>query len=100
MLANGVERLFYHAGTRRDGDRRGQIGRDVPYAICRRPRKLYAAQAVMAGLFTPDSRFGATFAGRRGPRIPVLRDGQRPVAVVWAVAEMRRRGRSLWRKTG
>jgi len=83
MLANGVERLFYHAGTATGIDADKLEGTFYEYAG--EPRKLYAAQAVMAGLFTPDSRFVKQLSLGGGVRGYLFRDGQRLVAVVWAV---------------
>lgn len=81
-FANGVEKIFYHAGTCggiNDGSLQG-----VFFEYGGQPRRIYAAQAVMAHLFTPTCRFAKKLALGEGVRAYLFRDGQRHICVVWA----------------
>ncbi len=82
MLANGVDKVFYHAGTCGAINRGSLEG--VFYAYAGQPKKIYAAQAVMAHLLTPDTRFVQRLALPGQVRAYLFREGQRTVAVVWA----------------
>jgi hypothetical protein len=82
MLAGGVEKIFYHAGTCDAVDRDSLQGIFYEYAGC--PHKIYAAQAVMAQLFTPSCRFVRRLDLGDAIRGYLFRDGDRTVATVWA----------------
>ena len=81
-FANGVEKIFYHAGTC-GGINSGSL-QGVFFGYGGQPRKIYAAQAVMAHLLTPTCRFVKKLALGEGVRAYLFRDGQRLVCVVWA----------------
>jgi hypothetical protein len=82
MLAGGVDKIFYHAGTC------GGLNQDslegVFYEYGGTPHKIYAAQAVMAHLFTPTCRFVKRLSLGAGVKAYLFRDGARMVAVVWS----------------
>jgi len=86
MLAGGVDKIFYHAGTC-DGLNRDSL-QGIFFEYGGQPHKIYAAQAVMAHLLTPTCRF----VGRLSPGPPtrgyLFRDGRRLVAVVWAPSDV------------
>ncbi len=82
MLAGGVEKIFYHAGTC-DGLNRDSM-QGIFYEYGGTPHKVYAAQAVMASLFTPACRFVKRLDVGEGVRGYLFRDGERVVACVWA----------------
>jgi len=48
------------------------------------PRRIYAAQAVLAELLTPTARFVKRLPLRDGVRTYLFRDGERLVAVIWS----------------
>ena len=84
MFAGGVDKIFYHAGTC-DGLNRDSL-QGIFYEYAGEPHKIYAAQAVMAHLFTPSSKFVKRLTLGEGVHAYLFRDGPRTVAVVWAVA--------------
>jgi len=84
LFAGGVDKIFYHAGTC-DGLNRDSL-QGIFYEYAGQPHKIYAAQAVMAHLLTPTSKFVKRLTLGEGVRGYVFRDGPRTVAVVWAVA--------------
>lgn len=81
MLANGVDKVFYHAGTCGAINRGSLEG--VFYAYAGAPKKIYAAQAVMASLLTPGARFVKRLSLQGQMRGYLFREGDRAVAVVW-----------------
>jgi hypothetical protein len=81
MLAGGVEKIFYHAGTCDGIDRDSMQG--IFYEYAGEPHKIYAAQAVLAHLFTPTCQFVKRLPLDHGTRGYLFRDGQRLVGVVW-----------------
>ncbi|MBM4031662.1 MAG: hypothetical protein FJ291_07735 [Planctomycetes bacterium] len=81
-FANGVEKIFCHAGT--CGGVNSDSLQGVFFKYGGQPKKIYAAQAVMAHLFTPACRFVKKLALGEGVRAYLFRDGQRLVCVVWA----------------
>ena len=83
MMAGGVEKIFYHAGT--CGGVNNDSLQGVFYKYAGTPHKIYAAQAVMAHLFTPACRFVKRLDLAEGVKGYLFRDGRRSVAVVWAV---------------
>ncbi len=82
MFANGVEKVFYHAGTCAGVNSDSLEG--VFYEYGGEPRKIYAAQAVMARVFSPACRFVKRLALGDGVRAYLFEDKERLVAVVWA----------------
>lgn len=82
MLANGVEKVFYHAGTCGSINRGHREG--VFFVYGGQPRKVYAAQAVMAHLLTPQCRFVKRLGLLAGVHGYLFRREDRTVAVVWA----------------
>ncbi len=88
MFANGVEKVFYHAGT--CAGINGDSLQGVFYEYGGEPHKIYAAQAVMARIFSPSSpRFVKRLT--LGDRVKgyLFQDKQRLVAAVWAVNDSR-----------
>jgi len=81
-FANGVEKVFYHAGTCAGINEDSLQG--VFFEYGGDPHKIYAAQAVMAYFFTPSCRFVRKLALDAGIRGYLFRDGERAFAVVWA----------------
>jgi len=84
VLAGGVEKVFYHAGTCdavNDDSLQG-----VFFEYAGQPHKIYAAQAVMSHLFTPTCRFVKRLDLGKDVRGYLFRDGERALAVVWAHA--------------
>jgi len=87
MFANGVEKIFYHAGTCAGINADSLQG--VFYEYGGEPHKIYAAQAVMAQVFSPTCRFIKLLALGDGIKAYLFRDEDRLVAVVWAVGDAR-----------
>jgi len=83
MFANGVEKVFYHAGTCAGVNSDSLQG--VFYEYAGQPHKIYAAQAVMSHLFPPSCRFVKKLKLGEGVKGYLFRDGERVVGVVWAV---------------
>ena len=81
-FANGVEKIFYHAGTC-DGVNQDSL-QGIFYEHAGQPHAIYAAQAVMSHLFTPTCRFVRKLSLGEGVRACLFRDGARHVAVLWA----------------
>jgi hypothetical protein len=82
-LANGVDKVFYHAGTCPGINADNLEG--VFYKYGGQPRKIYAAQAVMASFLTPSAKFVKKLSlGPAAVRGYLFRDGQRLVAAVWS----------------
>jgi hypothetical protein len=82
MFANGVEKVFYHAGTCAGINNDSLQG--VFYKYGGLPHRIYPAQAVMAHLFTPTCRFVKKLPLGQGVRGYLFRDGQKLLGVVWA----------------
>jgi hypothetical protein len=84
LLANGVEKIFYHAGTGSGINHNNLWTMFLRYQS--EPYKAYASQAVQAKLLTPRAKF----VKRLWPGKPlwgyVFHDAERAVAVVWAPA--------------
>ncbi len=83
-LANGVDKVFYHAGTCPGINADNLEG--VFYKYGGQPRKIYAAQAVMASFLTPSAKFVKKLSLGPAVRGYLSRDGERLVAVVWSPA--------------
>ena len=84
MLAGGVEKIFYHAGTC-DGVNRDSLG-GVFFEYGGQPHKVYAAQAVMSHLFTPSCRFVRKLELGKDVYAYQFRDGDLCLAAVWATS--------------
>jgi hypothetical protein len=82
MLGGGVDKVFYHAGTCGGIDQDSLEG--VFYEYAGAPRKIYAAQAVMARLLAPDCKPAGRLTLGQGVRGYLFSGGGRAVAVVWA----------------
>ncbi len=82
MLAGGVEKIFYHAGTC-DGLHRDSL-QGIFFEYAGTPHKIYAAQAVMSHLFTPRCKFAGRLDLGDSLRGYLFQDGPRHVAAVWA----------------
>lgn len=83
LFANGVARIFYHAGTCDVVNRDSLQGIFFEYGG--EPHMIYAAQAVMAHLFTPACRFVKRLTPGDSIKGYLFRDGTRLVGVVWAL---------------
>ncbi len=81
-LAGGVDKVFYHAGTCPGINADNLEG--VFYKYGGQPRKIYAAQAVMAHFLTPGVKFVKKLPLGPGVQAYSFRDGRRLIAVVWA----------------
>ena len=84
MLAGGVEKIFYHAGTC-DGVNRDSLG-GIFFEYAGQPHKVYAAQAVMSHLFTPSCRFVKKLDLGKDVYAYQFRDGNRSLAAVWSTS--------------
>ena len=82
LLANGVDKIFYHAGTCAGINSDSLQG--VFYEYAGQPHRIYAAQAVMAHLFTPTCRFVKKLALGKNVRGYLFRDGRRLIGTIWA----------------
>ena len=84
MLAGGVEKIFYHAGTC-DGVNRDSLG-GIFFEYGGQPHKVYAAQAVMSRLFTPTCRFVKKLDLGKDVYAYQFRDADRSLAAIWATS--------------
>ncbi len=84
LFANGVDKIFYHAGTCAGVN--GDSLQGVFYEYGGEPHRIYAAQAVMARLLSPTCRFVKRLTLGKGMKGYLFRDGERLVAVVWSVS--------------
>ncbi len=73
-LANGVDKIFYHAGTC-DGVNRDSL-QGIFYEYAGQPHKIYAAQAVMSHLLTPTGKFVKRLKLGEGVKGYLFRDGE------------------------
>ncbi|MFP4056234.1 MAG: endo-1,4-beta-xylanase [Candidatus Brocadiia bacterium] len=82
-LANGAEKVFYHAGTC-DGLNRDSL-QGIFHEYGGQPHKIYAAQAVLSRVLAPSCRFVRRLdLPGEGVRGHLFRDGERLTAVLWA----------------
>jgi len=81
-LANGVEKIFYHAGTS-PGVNTDSI-QCVFYEFGGEPHKVYAAQAVLAWLLGPDTRFAGKVDLGNDTRCYAFATPESIVAILWA----------------
>lgn len=89
MLAGGVEKIFYHAGTC-DGVNRDSL-QGIFFEYGGQPHKVYAAQAVMSRLLPPGCRFAESLPLGEGVRAYRFQDSQRALLVVWVPSGARAR---------
>ena len=82
LFANGVEKVFYHAGTCAGINSDSLQG--VFYEYAGQPHRIYAAQAVLSHLFPPTCRFVKKLAPGKDLRAYLFRDGRRLVCPVWS----------------
>lgn len=84
LLANGVDKIFYHAGIG------SAVNHGNLWTIMLRyggePFKCYTSQAVMAQLFTPECKFVKPLLPGEPVKAYLFGDTKRAVAVVWAPA--------------
>ena len=81
LFANGVEKLFHHAG----------VGVGINYTAFwtvmlrygNEPYRCYASQAVMSQLLTPSCKYVKRLFADRPVRAYLFRDTKRTLAVVW-----------------
>ncbi len=85
MLAGGVDKLFYHAGTCDSVNRDSLQGVFFEYGGT--PHKVYAGQAVLAHLFRPSCRFVESLDWGDGVHAHLFRDGRRLVLAAWSIAD-------------
>jgi len=81
-LANGVDKIFYHAGTC-DGLNQDSL-QGIFFEYGGTPHKIYAAQAVLAHWLTPTAHFVRRLPLAAPVRAYLFRDGERLVCVIWA----------------
>ncbi|MGO8752010.1 MAG: carbohydrate binding domain-containing protein [Thermoguttaceae bacterium] len=81
LLANGVDKIFYHAGTCGEINRANLEG--VFYQYGGEPQKIYAAQAVMAHLLTPNCRPVKRLPLAGTARGYLFRDGEATIGILW-----------------
>lgn len=82
FLSHGVEKIFYHAGT--CGAINGSSGGGIFFEYGGVPRKMYAAQSVLAGLLGPAPKPVPLAAAADTLRAYAFNTGTGVVAVVWA----------------
>lgn len=88
-FANGVDKIFYHAGTC-DGLNQDSL-QGIFFEYGGTPHKIYAAQSVMSHFLTPTSKFVARLTLAAPTRAYLFRDGDRLVCVAWADTETQAR---------
>lgn len=81
-FANGVDKIFYHAGTC-DGLNQDSL-QGIFFEYGGTPHKIYAAQAAMAHFLTPTTKFVSRLTLAAPTRAYLFRDGDRLVCVIWA----------------
>lgn len=81
-LANGVDKVFYHAGTCQGLNDDNLEG--VFYKYGGEGRKIYAAQAVMAHLLTPSAKFVKPLSLGAAAKAYLFQDGSRLIGVIWS----------------
>jgi hypothetical protein len=84
LLANGVEKIFYHAGTGSGINHSNLWTMFLRYGS--EPYKSYASQAVQAKLLTPSCKFVKRLLPGTSLWAYLFHDGKRAVGVVWAPA--------------
>jgi hypothetical protein len=81
MLAHGVEKIFFHAGTGSALNHGNLWTMFLRYGG--EPFKCYATQAVMSQLFTPDCTFVRPLLPDEPIKAYLFDDGKRTIGVVW-----------------
>jgi len=77
----GVEKIFYHAGTCGTLNRDGLQG--VLFKYAGRPKKIYAAQAVLSQFLNPEARFAGKPALPPSVKAYIFQDKNRSFMVLW-----------------
>jgi len=83
VLANGVEKIFYHAGT--CGGINSDSLQGIFFEYGGTVHKIYAAQAFMAQIFSPSCQFVKRLPMGDGIKCYLFRDMKQLIAVVWSV---------------
>jgi hypothetical protein len=81
MFANGVDKIFYHAGTC-DGLNDDSL-QGIFFEYAGQPHKIFAAQAVMSRLFKPSCRFQRRLELGTGTWGYLFCDEAQWLAVIW-----------------
>ena len=81
LLANGVEKIFYHSGRCTRLNRDNIEGIFFEYGGA--PRRIYAAVAAQAKMLSPDAEFVKKLALGDGIRAYLFRRGDRLVLAAW-----------------
>ncbi|MCG3180226.1 MAG: hypothetical protein BIFFINMI_02584 [Phycisphaerae bacterium] len=81
LLAHGVRKIFYHAGTS-PGLNLDQL-ESIFFRYDGQPRKVYPAVATLAGLLGPEPRFIRDLGGEGRERTFLFRAGKRLVLAAW-----------------
>ena len=84
-LANGVEKIFFHAGTGSAINHSNLWTQFLRYDS--EPFKNYASQAVMSQLLTPTCKFVKRLLPDEPIRAYLFRDEHRTVAVIWKASD-------------
>jgi hypothetical protein len=84
LLANGVEKIFFHAGIGSANNHGNVYTMFLRYGS--EPYKCYATQAVMSDLLTPSCKFAKRLLPAEPVHAYLFHDAKRTVAVVWAAA--------------
>ncbi len=87
LLANGVEKIFSHAGTGSAINHTNFWTMFLRYNS--EPFKCYASQAVMAQFLTPSCTFVKRLLRDDSVKAYMFRDTTRTVAVVWSASEVK-----------
>jgi hypothetical protein len=82
FLSNGIEKIFYHAGT--CGVINEKCGGSVFFEYGGTPRKMYAAQTVLAHMLGPKPQPVPITTGDQLLKAYAFRTGDRFVAIVWS----------------
>ena len=81
LLAGGVRKIFYHAGSSPG------LNVDHPQSIFfdydGQPRKVFAAIAAFCELFGPNVQFVRNLSETRGRQVMLFRDGKRLILAAW-----------------
>ena len=82
MLAGGVEKIFYHAGSGSPLNSHGLAGIFFDYGDA--PRKMFAAQSALANLLAPPAKFLEKLPAPEGLRAYLFETAAGPLLIAWA----------------
>jgi hypothetical protein len=82
MLANGVEKIFFHAGSSSGLNEENLEGIFLEFGNA--PRKMYAAQAAMASVMKPPMKFVEKLKTPAGVHGYLFENAAGPLLVAWA----------------